>query len=82
MTIMGIAARNDGIDLVGMTGKVVKHMVADPARRIGRLELEVTMPARLDTRSRQLLEEIASTCPVCYSISPKIEVKVAFSYAD
>ncbi|MHC5064013.1 MAG: OsmC family protein [Planctomycetota bacterium] len=82
MTIMGIAARKDGLDLAGMKGKVVKHMVADPTRRIGGLDLEITMPAGLNSGSRKMLEEIASTCPVCYSLSPKIDVKVSFSYLD
>ncbi len=82
MTIMGIAAGKKDLDVVGMKGKVVKHMVADPSRRIGALDLEISLPATLDISSRKMLEEIAATCPVCHSISPKIDVKVSFSYAD
>ena len=36
LTIMGIAARERGLDMEGATASVVKHMVADPVRRIGR----------------------------------------------
>jgi len=81
MTIMGIAARREGLDLRGMRGRVVKNMVADPARRIGSLDLEFELPASLDESQRKLLEQISSTCPVCNSLGAELQVNVSFRYS-
>lgn len=81
MSIMGIAARREGIDLVGMRGQVTKNMVAEPSRRIGSLDMELTLPANLDSEQRALLEKISATCPVCHSLSASLQVNVSFSYA-
>ncbi len=80
MSIMGIAARREGIDLLGMRGQVTKNMIADPNRRISSLDLELELPAHLDSRQRALLEKISATCPVCHSLSSSLKVNVSFSY--
>ena len=81
MSIMGIAARREGIDLQGMRGQVVKNMIADPNRRIGSLDLALDLPPHLDSGQRKLLEKISSTCPVCHSLSSSLEVNVSFRYS-
>lgn len=80
-TIMGIAADKHGITIDGMTIGVTKHMVADPVRRIGKIEIDITVPGNLDGESRRILEEAARGCPVCQSIHPSIEVPVRFEWA-
>ena len=82
MTILGIIARRDGLDLTGMTASVEKHMVADPNRRIGRLPLTITIPGNVDERTRTRLERAAHTCPVHQSLRPDIDATMTFVYPD
>jgi putative redox protein len=44
LTIMGIAARKQGVDLGATTVKVVKEMTAQPPRRIAKLTVVFTVP--------------------------------------
>jgi len=80
MTIMGITANRLGVDLVGMTGRVVKEMAADP-RRIVSAPVEITVPGALDEQQRRQLEEAALSCPVANSIHPDIDQTITFIYA-
>lgn len=80
MTIIGIVARRDGIDVAGMTATVEKHMVADPHRRIGALPMTVTIPGRLDDTQKQKLERAAGLCPVSQSVCDEIDLPLSFVY--
>jgi len=82
LTTMGIVARRKGIKLEGARARVDKHMVADPARRIGRLEVAFDMPAGLGAEERQLLEKTAMTCPVHRSLRQDVDIPVHFRYPD
>ena len=79
-TVMGILAERDGIDLTGLRVAVRKHMVADPERRIGRLEAEILMPKGLTGPQRRKLEATARTCPVKQSLRPEVDVTLDFIY--
>ena len=81
MTIIGIVAQREGIDLTGARGKVVKQMVTDP-RRIGGLPLTIELPGHLTPEQRQLLENAARGCPVCKSVGPEIDTTIAFEYGE
>lgn len=78
LTIMGIVAKRHGWDLAGARVKVEKGMIADPARRIGRLAVTISVPAELDAAARGALERAAFTCPVHQSLSPATEIPVTF----
>ena len=82
LTIMGIAARRRGVKLEGARASVEKHMVADPERRVGRLEVAFEMPAGILAEDRIVLERSALACPVHKSLNPKTEVAVRFRYPD
>jgi putative redox protein len=82
LTTMGIVARRKGIPLEGARARVDKHMVADPTRRIGKLEVAFDMPAGLGVEQRQLLEKTAMTCPVHRSLREDVEIPVRFRYPD
>ncbi|KXK40226.1 MAG: OsmC family protein [Bacteroidetes bacterium OLB9] len=43
VTIMGIAARNHGLNIDGTKVEITKHMAADP-RRIAAVDVHITMP--------------------------------------
>lgn len=81
VTLMGIVAQRDGIDLEGLSFKLEKHMVADP-RRIGSVPVRIDMPAGLDAAQRRKLERAALTCPVHKSLLPEIDKPVRFIYPD
>ena len=80
LTIMGIAARREEVDLEGTRVTVIKGMVADPRRRIGRLEVRFELPAIADADVRGRLETAARTCPVAESLSPGVELPVEFAW--
>ncbi len=80
-TIMGIVAKRHGIDLSGASMIVRKEMASQPARRIGRLEVEVRVPGAVSPEDRKRLENAAQTCPVKQSLHPDIEVPIRFRWA-
>jgi len=80
LTTMGIVARRHDWNLDGATATVEKVMVADPVRRIGKLVVQIRMPAGLDARARETLEKTALTCPVHKSLSPAVEIPLAFEW--
>ena len=82
LTIMGIVARRHAWPLEGARAHVEKHMVADPARRIGRLVLRFDMPPGLPPESRGVLERAAESCPVRYSLHPDLEADLTFDWKD
>ncbi len=82
LTTMGIVARRHGWDMRDCEAEVVKHMVSDPARRIGKLELLVRMRGRFDERARETLERTAHTCPVHRSLAPNVEMPITFEWEE
>lgn len=80
MTVMGIYARERGIDLKGSRVHVVKEMVADPRRRVGRLIITVDFPKGVPEESRPALENAGTTCPVHLSLSPDVKRDITYRY--
>lgn len=64
MTIMGIYAKNNGIDLTGAEIEITKKMAAEP-RRIAEIDVIFNMPANgYSEKEKKILERVAHTCPV------------------
>lgn len=82
LTIMGIVAQRHNISLEGAKASVVKEMAASPARRIGRLAVDIRLPGQLDDEQRKLLENAARTCPVHKSLHPDIEIQITFHWPE
>jgi uncharacterized OsmC-like protein len=82
LTTMAIVAGRNGIELRGARARVEKHMVADPARRIGRLPMTVTVPGRPTPEQRQKLEAAARSCPVHRSLHQDVRAPIEFVYPD
>lgn len=78
-TVMGIKAREMGMDFSGSTASVTKHMKADP-RRIGKIEVTFDMSISVDEKTKVILERTAMTCPVHFSLHPEIEKVVVFNW--
>jgi putative redox protein len=81
LTVMGIYARRKGWEMQGARVTVDKHMVADPVRRIGRLEVRFEMPPGMPAEARKPLERAAHTCPVHQSLHPDVKVETSFAWA-
>ena len=80
MTIMGIVAERNKIDITGMQIDITKKMATDP-RRISEVILEFKMPEReYSQKEKLMLENAALTCPVALSLHPDIKQSVSFSY--
>ena len=79
MTIMGIKARDLGIDLKGTTAEVVKIMNAEP-RRIGAIEIVFEIQGTNDQKSKTILERAGMTCPVFLSLHPDVEKRITFNW--
>ncbi|WP_121357060.1 OsmC family protein [Flavisolibacter nicotianae] len=78
LTVMGIKARTMGFDLNDVKVEVEKIMKANP-RRVGGINLFFHIPDALqnvDDKTRQILKNTGTTCPVQLSLHPDIEVKV------
>jgi putative redox protein len=82
MTIMGIAARRDGIELKGSGMEITKGMSADAPRRISRIEILLTMVTdrELTEAEQARLERAGYTCPVALSLHPDIEQAITFAW--
>lgn len=81
LTLMGIAARSLNVDLIGTRVSVQKEMVTTPMRRIGKLGVKISVPARLTTEQKKRLEQAALTCPVHKSLHPDVQLPVEFVWA-
>jgi len=82
MTIMGIYARRQQIDLRGSRVRVRKEMIADPIRRVGRFEVLFDLPGHIDVARRGALEKAAHACPVERSLQPDVKVDITFRYGS
>lgn len=80
LTIMGIAARTQNIDISGATASVEKQMTAAPPRRIERLTVRIHVPHSPSPVDREKLERAALTCPVAKSVHPDIQVPIEFTW--
>ena len=79
ITVMGIKARDLGVDMTGTTAHVTKTMASDP-RRISKIEVVLEFPFETDKKTRIILERTANTCPVHYSLHPDIEKDITFNW--
>ncbi|PKL86908.1 MAG: osmotically inducible protein OsmC [Ignavibacteriae bacterium HGW-Ignavibacteriae-1] len=81
-TIMGIKARDLGVDLGGLKIDVTKEMVHDPHRRVGKLTLEIQYPRRFDPKTQEILNNVVKICPVTRSLDPKVIFEPIFSFPN
>lgn len=80
LTVMGIKARDLGVDMKGTFAEVTKTMASDP-RRISKIEVNIFFPSKYGAKETKVLEHTARTCPVLQSLHPDIEKEISFSYS-
>lgn len=82
MTVMGLVAQRNQLDINGLGVQVIKEMTADPVRRIGTLKTRLVFPPgkSLSATDRAKLEAAAEACPVKQSLHPDVKTLVEFVY--
>ncbi len=82
MTIMGIVARRDEIDLKGSQMEITKVMSAEPPRKIAKVEVKLSMVTggEISEADKTKLVRAAYTCPVALSLHPDIEQAITFEW--
>ncbi|MFZ9688256.1 MAG: OsmC family protein [Phycisphaerales bacterium] len=82
MTIMGIVAAREGVELTGMTARTRKIMSSDAPRRIASLRTVIEVPLPPDSAHRTRLEQAAHGCPVLASLRESIDATIEFVYSE
>ena len=77
LTIMGIKARDMGIDISQSRAEITKTMASDP-RRIAEIEVRLLMSVQADKKIQTILENAAKTCPVGKSLHPDVVQNITF----
>jgi putative redox protein len=82
LTIMGIVAERNNINISGTTIRVSKIMKSDP-RKVSKIDLLFNIPGKnLSGKEKQLLKNAALSCPVALSLHPEIEQQIDFNFQD
>ncbi|MDB4581949.1 OsmC family protein [Draconibacterium sp.] len=80
MTIMGIKARDNGIDIDGTKVDVTKIMASEP-RRVAEVIVEFYFPPNGYTEEeKHLVESVAGTSPVPLSLHPDLKQTIRFNW--
>jgi putative redox protein len=84
VTIMGLVAQRNNLNIDGLQVQVLKEMTADPVRRIGSLKTRLVFPRGklLSAADRAKLEAAAKACPVKQSLHPDLKTPMEFVYPD
>lgn len=78
LTIMGIKARDNGIDIEGTQVDVTKVMASDP-RRVAEVVMVFTFPKKeYSDEDKKLVESVAGTSPVPLSLHPDLKQTISF----
>jgi putative redox protein len=79
LTTMAIKAGELQVDISNAKADVTKHMLSDP-RRVGKIEVAVTLPGNASETDRKILEKTGDNCPVIKSIHPGIELMINYNW--
>ena len=80
MTIMGIKARDNDIDIEGTELEVTKIMASDP-RRVAEVIVEFFFPDKdYSYEQKQMVESVAGISPVPLSLHPDLKQTIRFNW--
>ena len=80
MTLMGIAARKNNIDMSSASMKITKIMASSP-RKVAEVIIQFDLSGKnYSDKEKKLLETAALTCPVALSVHPDLRQTVSFDY--
>ena len=82
LTVMGIWARDNEVNMDGASAEVTKHMGDNP-RRITKIDVILNMPQQnYSDKEKNILTKIARTCPVAQSLHPDLEQNIQLVWTD
>ena len=79
LTIMGIIAKKQSLDIEGTKAEVTKIMGTEP-RMISEIRIDFFFPRSYDKDSKQLLQTSALNCPVAKSLATDVTQTINFHY--
>lgn len=79
LTIMGVKANANEINIEGASANVTKTMGVNP-RRITKVDVVFKLPFAFDEATKTILERAALTCPVYFSLHNDIEKNIIFNW--
>lgn len=83
ITIMGIYAKKESIDVVGLKADITKIMAPNP-RRVSEIVIAMSLPENkiggLSEKNKQELKHAAHTCPVALSLHPDLKQTIRFNF--
>ena len=80
MTIMGIVAEREKIDLTGLKSDIIKIMASNP-RKVAEIQITFThVNLKATEEQKQKLRLAAHTCPVALSLSETLKQIVVFNF--
>ena len=79
LTIMGIVAERNDVELKGTTAEVEKIMGAMP-RQISEIKIKILFNKNFDKITKRKLESAALTCPVSNSLNKNLKESIKFIY--
>lgn len=80
MTIMGIVARDNKIDIVGTEIDITKIMASDP-RRVAEVVVEFTFPDKKYTaEEKKIIESVAGSSPVPLSVHSQMTQSIKLNW--
>ena len=77
LTVMGIVAQRNNIDMDGTIAEIEKIMYKGP-RRIGEIKIKITFNKTLAESDRKKLIKASNNCPVRNSLSPDLKELVEY----
>ncbi len=81
LTTMAMKANDLEVNMQDARADVTKHMLSNP-RRIGKIEVLVTLPALESDRDKKVLENTGNNCPVVKSLHPDIELDINYTWGE
>ena len=79
LTIMGIVAERNDVELKGTTAEVGKIMGTMP-RQISEIKIKILFNKNFDKITKRKLESAALTCPVSNSLNKNLKESIKFVY--
>ena len=79
LTIMGITAKAQNIDILGAKAKVEKIMGQNP-RKISQINIELIFKLPVSDKHKIILERAAKCCPVGKTLDGNIKENIKFIY--
>ena len=81
LTIMGIKARANNLNIDGTHCSVTKIMATDP-RMVAEIIISFKFPENYPDKDQKMLERAALTCPVYYSLHPNLKKTIDFGWTE